>query len=165
MRHATGILTLIVLLAGCATTELPELTDDELPNDEPFVGANVILIEMDGDSEAIRSRVVQTIRIEGTDIAQPSLDEPTIGTEPVTFSGVNGSARYFVDIPENEGDPVRMYGILIEETVSDRNSFARYPTYRVVPGGSRQSITWQTWTAMNDLANIMAQGDILYDRE
>lgn len=165
MKLATRVLPLLLLLTGCATTALPEMSEVELPSDVPFQGATMMLIEVDGEPSAIRQRVVQSLRAEGYDITQSTLDQPTMETEPRTFgTATSGSARYFIDIPSTAGEPVRLYGRIVQETVDDRNSFLQFQSYSVTPGGQRMSITWQSWAAMNDLARVIATGEVRYDR-
>lgn len=165
MKLLTRILPLLLVLTGCATTELPERSRDELPSAEVFQGANVILVEMDGDTESIRERIIQALRSETFSISTPTLQESTIATEPKTFgSGVQGSARYFLDLPATEGEPVRLYALMIEQNVGDRNAFQQFRSFTVTPGGQRLSLSWYSWITMNDLARVLASGDIMYDR-
>lgn len=166
MKFAVGIVPLLLILAGCAATSLPQMSEVELPSDVPFEGANVILVEVNGDADAIRERVVQSLRAENYDITQATLDQPTIETDPRAFgSSTPGSARYYIDIPASAGEPVRLYGRIVQQTAEDRNSFLQFPSYRITPGGQRLSLTWQSWTAMNDVANVMATGNVRYDRD
>ncbi len=164
-RIVPALVVLALVLTGCATMELPEKSEDELPSAELFQGADVIVIEMSGDPESVRRTVVQGLRSETFALTTPTLEESTIATEPKVFgSGVQGSARYFVDIPDTEGEPVRLYGSMIEENVEDRNTFQRYTSYRIVPGSQRLSLGWHAWTTMSELANVLADGELTYDR-
>jgi len=166
MKFAARMVPLLLFLSGCASTSLPEASDVELPSEVPFQGATVILVEVDGEPQEIRDRVVQALRGDNYDITQSTLDQPVMETEPRTFgSSTPGSARYHIEIPETAGEPVRIYGRIVQENAEDRNSFMQFQSYGVTPGGQRLSLTWQSWTAMNDLANVIASGDVLYDEQ
>lgn len=166
MKRFVLMAPLLFIFSACATTSLPDRSEVELPSAVPFDGANVILVDVGGDPESIRERVVQSLRVEGYDITQATLNEGTLETEPKVFgSGTPGSVRYFVDMPENAEEPVRLYGRIVQQVVEDRNSFMQFQSYAVTPGGQRLSLSWQAWRMMNDLAGVMGAGDPMYDHD
>lgn len=166
MKSAYRILPLVLLFTGCATMELPEKSRDELPSSELFQGANVILIQTDDDQEAAREKVTQLLRLQDYEITQRSRDTRTIATEPRTFgSGTPGSARYFFELPEEAGDPIRVYGEYIPQQASDSNSFQQFQASRVQPIGDRRSTAWLSWLEMDELVSSYRGATVLYDRQ
>lgn len=165
MKYFLSSFFLILLMAGCATTELPTKTDAELPSEEPFQGANMVLIQTDADMETMRDRVVETLRLHDYDISQPTLSEQTVASEPRSFgSGVPGSARYFFRLPDEPGQPIQMYGLWVGQQAPDRHSFQQFDSQRVMPRGDRRSTSWLSWLEMQELAQSFRGGTILYDR-
>lgn len=165
MKYFLSSFVLLLLMTGCTTTELPTKTQEELPSEEPFQGANTILLQSDADIETLRDRVVSVLRLNDYEISQPTLNEQTIATEPRSFgSGVPGSARYFFRLPDNAGEPVQVYGRWIAQKAPDRHSFQQFDWQPVMPRGDRRSTAWMSWLAMQELAESYQGATVMYDR-
>jgi hypothetical protein len=166
MKYLLSFIALLLVVTGCATTELPTMSEVELPSEEPFQGANVILIQTDDNLDEMRDHVVEVFRMHDYDISQPTLNEQTVAVEPRSFgSGVPGSARYFFRLPEEPGQPIEMYGLWIGQQAPDRHSFQQFDSQRVMPRGERRSTSWLSWQEMQELAESYRGGTVLYDRE
>lgn len=165
MKRLPLLLLLCLGLAGCATMEIPE-APAELPSEQPFKGADVILIES-GDSPAeARENVSTLLRLLDYEISQGTLNGPVIETEPRTFgSGTPGAARYFFAIPEEAGEPVRLYGEWIANQATDTHSFLQFPSAPIEPRGDRRSTPWLAWLEMVELADSYHGGTLLYDTQ
>lgn len=165
MKIVTRILPLLLLLAGCATVELPQKSSDELPSEELFQGANVILIQTDDTAEAMREKIVQIVRLQDYEITQSTLGAQTIATEPRTFgSGTPGSARFYFELPEEDGQPIRVTGEYIAQQTTDSQSFRQFQTYPVTPQGDRRSTAWLSWLELDELVSSYSGAEIMYDR-
>lgn len=166
MKYFFWLFALMLISTGCATTELPTRSADQLPSEEPFQGANVILIQSEDNLDEMRDHIVEVLRLHDYEISQPTLSEQTVASEPRTFgSGVPGSARYFFRLPDEPGEPVEVYGLWIGQQAPDRHSFQQFQSQRVTPRGDRRSTAWLSWLEMQELAESYRGGSILYDRE
>lgn len=106
------------------------------------------------------------MRLEDYEITQRTLSDRVIATEPRTFrSGVPGSARYFFQLPETQGDPILLYGEYVSQQVTDASSFAQFQTSRVSPSGDRRSASWASWEAMDEIARAFRGSQIRYDMD
>ncbi len=166
MKYFFWIFALVLITTGCATTELPQKSADQLPSEEPFQGADLVLIHSEDNMEDMRDHVVEVLRLHDYEISQPTLSEQTIASEPRTFgSGVPGSARYFFRLPEKPGQPVEVYGLWIAQQAPDRHSFQQFQSQRVMPRGDRRSTSWLSWLEMQELAESYRGGTVEYTRE
>lgn len=155
----------ILFLTGCASTQLPTVEEvGELPADRAFEGANVIYIQTNDSAEDAREKMAQVVRTEGYNIVAAESNPNTIATDATTFgSDVQGSARYFVRIPEGDNVRLELYGRVITSRVSDWTRFQQFNATRLEAGGNRRSLMWNAWRDMDTLADIYG-AELLYDR-
>jgi hypothetical protein len=166
MKILSFSLLFVLFITGCAVTELPVLSRDELPSTRPFQGTNVILIQTNDDPAAARENVSRALRLQNYEVTQGMSGDRRITTEPRTFgSGVPGSARYYIELPQESGQPIKLYGEYITQQATDASSFMQFPPTRVSPHGDRRSTSWLSWLEMEDLARSYRGGTLQYDRD
>ena len=166
--YTNGILILLAtLVAGCAGTQFAALEEVDPPTKRAFEGANAIYIRTADSPADAREKIAKIVQTEDLGIVQAESNESRVATGVATFAGdVQGSARYFFEVGEAEGDSTQITatGRIINSNVSDWTRFQQFDAFRLEAGGSRRSVMFNAFRQLMTIVDIYSGGTIYYDR-